>query len=61
MGLRTMRCDRCGELEMALFRAGPIGQDKVEWYCELCMRESGQGWELDEIVQILKRLNDEKQ
>jgi hypothetical protein len=48
-----MRCDRCGELEGlyregALYRAGLFGAE-VPWFCEDCMRETGQGANLERI------------
>lgn len=53
-----MRCDRCGELEVALFRAGDVG-----WYCEGCMEETGhtEQNELAELVKFLKQYHEENQ
>lgn len=55
-----MRCDRCGELEGALFRVNqetPL--DQGGWWCEACLHEAGQ--DLDEetlrLVNILRRGN----
>lgn len=61
MGLRTMRCDRCGELEQALFRAGPLGHDKVDWYCQECIQATGH-WKAEQlsiVAEALKQLNKE--
>lgn len=56
-----MRCDRCGELEAALFRAGPIGTDQSEWWCEMCMGETGNADSVVvDLVRILKTKNNEK-
>jgi hypothetical protein len=55
-----MRCDKCGELEGALFRAKPMGDENpIGWWCEACLHEAGR--DLDEetlrLVNILKRGN----
>jgi hypothetical protein len=60
MSLRDMRCDRCGELEGALYRAGPFGLPEVPWFCEDCMRETSRvlDEETKRIVRILKEYNE---
>jgi hypothetical protein len=60
MSLYDMRCDQCGEIEPALFRAKAMGElSPTGWWCEACLHEAGQ--DLDEetlrLVNILKRRN----
>lgn len=60
MSLGNMRCDRCGELEIVLFRAGPLGLSEVPWFCEDCLCETGHApdEDLKRISRILKQLNE---
>jgi len=63
MGLRTMRCDRCGEQETALFKAGFKGE-LGPWFCQDCMVETGHAPEVEEladIVRLLKMMGREKE